>query len=83
MRSGVCPKCREESVYEKENGFMLGTSSFGLRVRIGFWMPAATQMSYLCTKCGYLELYVRDRQKLKTVEEKWVKVRATRQDSAL
>ncbi len=52
MQSGLCPKCGRDKVYRREN-LPLATS-LALPPTAAFNAPLH---SYLCTHCGYSEIY--------------------------
>ena len=73
MKSGRCPKCKNQTVYKSKSGI-------GYRKRDAFYvftsamtMPTPTE-DYVCTTCGYFETYIADQGKLNEVAQKWEKV---------
>lgn len=67
MKSGVCTKCegREVHVVEKT----------ATEVAIGLgWTATAFLNYYVCTNCGYVELFVQDKKLLPKLAEKYPKV---------
>jgi predicted nucleic-acid-binding Zn-ribbon protein len=73
MKSGQCPKCKNQMVYKSKSGI-------GYRKRDTFYvftsamvMPTPTE-DYVCTTCGYFETYIADQGKLNEVAQKWEKV---------
>ena len=73
MKSGTCPKCKNQTVYKSKSGI-------GYRRKNAFYvftstltMPTPTE-DYVCTACGYFETYIADQGKLNEVAQKWEKV---------
>jgi len=67
MKDGICPKCESKEVHIYKNTaaeLSIGLSFFG----------AAGLIYYICTDCGYVELFVEDREKLPRIAEKYPKV---------
>ncbi len=67
MKDKICPKCSENEIriVPKENiniGISLGVISTA-------WMNY-----YVCTNCGYTELYVQNADELKQIAMKYPKV---------
>ncbi len=73
MRSGLCPKCRTPTVYRKTDGIGLGGSR-GVHVRTSWATAASPAECYICTRCGYFEMYVLDDAKMAEVTSTWEKV---------
>lgn len=78
MKSGKCPKCGSAAVYRSR-----GKSSLDTGVRAGDGAPLLNIRhqkrlfddfkllyfeTYVCSRCGYLELYVEDLKELAKVE---------------
>lgn len=82
MRTGVCPKCSSASVRAACNGLMLGQGTYatlmpsiepGFRgMRQGHNVPGMWQ--FVCTNCGYLEMFVLDAEALDFVGRTWTPV---------
>ena len=74
MTNGECSKCGSNSVYAVETyGHQRG-------IGLGFWKPKLAVITYLiCTKCGYVESYIFDKNSLKEVEHKGMRVEAKKQ----
>jgi predicted nucleic-acid-binding Zn-ribbon protein len=50
-----CPKCTSTNVFEKTGGIGWGR----LRVALGsFAQETGDSVTYLCTNCGYFEIYL-------------------------
>jgi len=78
MKNGVCPKCNSTEVYWSVGGLKAGSGECHLE--IGNWSNKVIFLStYLCTQCGYTEMYVADRNmdKLSALvkEKDWGKVK--------
>ena len=69
MKKGQCPKCSSSNIRKKTNG--LGLSGKGTVVLAVTWISACSIDLYTCTDCGYLEMYIADRDKLPKIAEKW------------
>jgi hypothetical protein len=77
MKSGTCPKCNSKSVYSQRTGIGFGSSGGVVYVYISSeWATKAIKDvdHYLCSACGYLEIYVEDKAKLEQVTKDWKKV---------
>ena len=71
MKSGLCPKCRTPTVYRKRDGIGQGE---GVYVRTSWATRASPVECYICTRCGYFEMYVADEKKMSEVTSTWEKV---------
>lgn len=60
--SGNCPKCGSREIYTDA-----GVTAYGQTrlLQVGFWRTA-TLDRYMCTRCGYVELYLRDKDRNNT-----------------
>lgn len=70
MKNGICPKCNAASVYRRQNNngpYGINTVPVG-GVLGGTIAPVDT---YVCTRCGYYENYIRDGKKLIYIAEHW------------
>jgi hypothetical protein len=84
MRNGLCPKCASDEIYLADlnpHGLLTGDGHPLLRIykEKGFWpdvVIAETEI-YVCRACGFLEMYVRDTDKLEKLEDcaNWRKVK--------
>ena len=75
MKDGKCPKCNSKTVFKKRMGVSFSSSS-GFYVTISKdWATKSIKDvdHYLCTTCGYLEMYVEDKAKLEQVAKDWTK----------
>ena len=72
MKQGKCPKCDSEDIFAgvdvlpKSGPF--GSNSIPISV-----VSIAALDNYVCTRCGYLERYVADSEKLEEIAQKWPK----------
>lgn len=69
MKDGKCPKCKSSTVYTKRQGVSFASDNF-------FYVSISSErMSrslkevdhFICTTCGYLEMYIEDQAKLEAV----------------
>lgn len=67
MKDGVCPKCAAREVRLFKN------TGAELSINVGFF-GAASVVYYICTSCGYIELFVDDKANLPKIAEKYPKV---------
>ena len=59
MKNGTCPKCNSTEVYRYVGGLKAGGGECHLEV--GLWSPKDIILNtYLCSHCGYLEMYIAD-----------------------
>ena len=74
MKDGVCPKCNSRSVYKGEEG--KGVLLYEFHVYTGRLHMPTPYVSYVCTTCGYFEVYVTDQKVLAEVpnSKNWTKV---------
>ncbi|MGE3802563.1 MAG: zinc ribbon domain-containing protein [Candidatus Kapaibacterium sp.] len=63
--SGECPKCKS-----KEISVVVGAYA-GITVKLGNWSSGAFTNLYICTTCGYIEIYVEDNADLPKIAERW------------
>jgi predicted nucleic-acid-binding Zn-ribbon protein len=68
MRSGICPKCGNATVYSGRD-IAVKTSS-GNMIPIDFKNHAALD-NYVCVSCGYVESYISDKKALDKIAEHW------------
>ena len=78
MRDGICPKCGSDQVYSGE-GIQSKTNSHGMNaipIRGGIYFSPVTAAldNYVCGRCGYVESYVADPEKLEEITERWARV---------
>jgi predicted RNA-binding Zn-ribbon protein involved in translation (DUF1610 family) len=79
MRSGICPKCGERTVFRSKEGCSISFGDGDFRVHTGarrISNPYAKQENYICTSCGYFETYISESAVLSRVEESWSPVEA-------
>ena len=78
MKSGICPKCTSPEVFSGAD-VILKKGPFGSNaIPIGLTSIAALD-NYVCIRCGYVESYISDPDKLTEIAGKWNK--AGQQDS--
>lgn len=68
MRSGICSKCGQPTVYSGRD--IAVKASIGNTVPIDFKHSAPLD-NYVCIHCGYVERYISDQDKLKRIREQW------------
>jgi predicted nucleic-acid-binding Zn-ribbon protein len=67
MKSGICPKCKSEEVYENTN------HSHGINVERFSFMIMNTIL-FVCAVCGYMEFYIENGQDLEKIKKEFRKV---------
>lgn len=67
MKDGICPKCQAKEVH-----FYTNTPA-EISINLGFLRHAGL-VYYICTNCGYVELYVEDKYDLPKIAEKLPKL---------
>ena len=67
MKDGFCPRCNAKEIY-----FYLNAAA-EMSIKLGFF-DSAGLIYYICTNCGYVELFVEDKDKLPLIAEKYPKV---------
>jgi predicted nucleic-acid-binding Zn-ribbon protein len=73
MKSGKCPKCGSVTVHSKPGG--LGFANVGkISINAGSMGKPSTTRAYLCTSCGYFEVYLTDKEYLAEAAKSWPKV---------
>lgn len=70
MKDGKCPKCGSDKVYSSERLLFKGGPFASNSIPVGLTSLAALD-NYVCTKCGLVESYVADSDKLKEIERRW------------
>ena len=70
MKSGICPKCKSESVYCGDK-IPLKSGPFGSNTIPVSIISIAPLDNYVCTDCGYVESYVARESNLKEITETW------------
>jgi len=72
MKSGKCPKCGSTNVHYKRGGLGFSNSS-----SIYVYLPQSqptSPMEYVCTSCGYTEIYIVEAARLAEIDKAWPKV---------
>ncbi len=64
MKDGICPKCEAKEVYRIKDAGAVQLN----------WMQYAEINMYVCTNCGYVETFVKEKIDLKMIAEKYQKV---------
>ncbi|MCI0556099.1 MAG: hypothetical protein L0287_34595 [Anaerolineae bacterium] len=76
MKAGKCPKYNSATVYTKRHGVSFASDTF-FYVRISSERMSRSLKDvdhYICTTCGYVEIYIEDQAKLEAVTKDWLKV---------
>lgn len=68
MRSGICPKCGQQTVYSGRVIPVKAASSNS--IPIDFQHSVALD-NYVCVTCGYVESYISDEAALRRIESEW------------
>ena len=66
MKDGHCPKCGSSDVFVSLAPF----SRYSTRLPITAWSMAERE-HYVCTSCGYVQVYISDSESLKKIAESW------------
>ncbi|MGW8186739.1 MAG: hypothetical protein ACWGNK_05720 [Desulfobacterales bacterium] len=75
MKSGICPKCASDEVYSgaeiplKKGPFASNSIPVSLA-------PVAARDNYVCIRCGYVESYISEADRLSEIARKWVRVKS-------
>lgn len=70
MKTGVCSKCSSHEIFSGA-GIALKKGPFGSNsIPIGLTSIAALD-NFVCAKCGYVERYVSNPEKLTEISRKW------------
>lgn len=70
MHRGTCLKCGSKTVFTKDDGIGFN-GSYGVFVKTGMMGGHSNTVSYVCTTCGYLEIYISEKKKLENIAKKW------------
>ena len=76
MKSGVCPKCGCEEIF-----FLEGQTHRSTLQHRG-WGDLTNTTDYACGRCGYVEEYLRTREDLEKVRQRWQRVEGGGESSA-
>lgn len=68
MRNGICDKCGNASVFEVDASKYADTS-----IPLTSWVAVGVTY-YICTMCGYVEMYALDRRGLERIAKDKPKV---------
>ena len=69
MKDGICPKCEAKEIH------LYTKTSVEVAIAVTMWSTASLDY-YVCTNCGYVELFVRDKSLLPKIAEKYPKVKS-------
>jgi len=72
MKNGKCPKCGSTNIHSKRGGLGYSNSS-----SIYIYLPQSQPTSpveYVCTSCGYVEMYIVEAARLAEIDKAWPKV---------
>lgn len=67
MKNGICPKCEAREVH------LYADAAIEMAVYLGYFKSAGLKY-YICTQCGYVELFVENKEDLPRIAEKYPKV---------
>ena len=71
MKNGVCPKCSATEVYQAD-GYPHQREMITISGTV--LVKAVAPDRYVCTSCGYVELYVASAEDRQTIRDAWQKV---------
>jgi predicted nucleic-acid-binding Zn-ribbon protein len=74
VKTGHCPKCGSDEVYSGAT-LPLKKGPFGSNSIPVTLTSIAALDNYVCHRCGYIESYISDADKLAEISSKWVKVK--------
>ena len=76
MKDGKCPKCNSDTVYTKRQGISFASDDyFYVRISSDRMSRSLKEVDhYVCTTCGYVEIYLEDKAKLDAIAKDWKKV---------
>ena len=75
MKLGVCSKCQSKTVFTSPKKVSTGIGALFIS-----HFSRALLTNYVCTTCGYVESYVDDSKKLQEIENKFIRVGASKND---
>ncbi len=78
MKDGLCPKCGAQTVYRRKfiwPGY--GISSIQVKEEMSQTLPLD---NYICTSCGYVELYLEDASAMIYITDHWDGVESAESD---
>jgi hypothetical protein len=73
MKRGVCPKCGSPTVYSQPGGLGFANQA-NIYIYAGRRSKASPTRAYLCTTCGYYEVYLTDKDFLAEAAKAWPRV---------
>jgi len=74
LKSGICPKCSSDEVYSgaeiplKKGPFASNSIPVSLA-------SVAARDNYVCIRCGYVESFISEADRLSEIAKKWVRVK--------
>ena len=68
MKSGRCPKCTAANVH------MVDGNRFEPHIALRGLSAGAFLNAYVCVNCGYVEMYVEDKEDWPKIAERWPRV---------
>ncbi len=68
MKNGICPKCEGKEVH------LVSNTTSEVAISLTF-LSTAFLNYYVCTNCGYVEMFVQDEKLLPKIAEKYPRVR--------
>ena len=71
MKNGTCPRCNSRDVYH-EAGHALQEEKITLKP--GLFGGTSAPDRYVCTACGYVELYISSAGDLQSIRDSWERV---------
>ena len=74
MRHGRCPKCNSTTVYSRPNGLGFGNMS-SVFIYGDKWAKPSSTNAFVCTTCGFFEVYLADTGILAELPQMWQKVK--------
>ena len=73
MKTGTCPKCGSKTVYSQPGGLGFADQA-SIYIYAGRTGKPSTTKAYLCTTCGYYEVYLTDKDFLAEAAGAWSRV---------
>ena len=67
MKNGICPKCESKEIR------VISNTATEVAIAIT-WASTASLDYYVCTNCGYIELFVQEPELLPRIAEKYPKI---------
>jgi predicted nucleic-acid-binding Zn-ribbon protein len=70
MKSGICPKCASDEIYQSPDG-ELSAATHTLIKRAWHSVTQVNLLRLICANCGYVETYVADEKLLPDIRKYW------------